>query len=103
MYMLISPVRNGRKGLCCVEVDGWAWVKGPCCSSCKVEKSDLCCLFLFVSLILGGSLAKVAYMSEVRTIRKRHYSFTSLTSLTKSEDEDQEKAVWFIEFPYFCR
>lgn len=35
---------------------------------------------------IGGSLAKVAYMSEVRTIRKRHFSFTSL-----SEDEKQEK------------
>jgi len=40
---------------------------------------------------IGGSLAKVAYMSEVRTIRKRHYSFSSLSSLAKSDDEDQEK------------
>ncbi|XP_068686158.1 4'-phosphopantetheine phosphatase-like isoform X1 [Montipora capricornis] len=39
---------------------------------------------------IGGSLAKVAYMSEVRTIRKRHYSFTSLTSLAKNSDEKQE-------------
>ncbi|KAL9965961.1 hypothetical protein ACROYT_G029835 [Oculina patagonica] len=37
---------------------------------------------------IGGSLAKVAYMSEVRNIRKRHYSFTSLSKLV---DEDQEK------------
>lgn len=35
---------------------------------------------------IGGSLAKVAYMSEVRYIRKRHYSFTN-----KSDDEDQER------------
>ena len=47
-------------------------------------------VLLFTS---GGSLAKVAYMSEVRTIRKRHYSFSSLTSLAKSEDEDHEKGV----------
>ncbi|CAH3158647.1 unnamed protein product [Porites lobata] len=42
---------------------------------------------------IGGSLAKVAYMSQVRTIRKRHYSFTSLTSLAKSDDEDQDKGA----------
>ena len=48
----------------------------------------------------GGSLAKVAYMSEVRTIRKRHYSFSSLTSLAKSEDEDQEKGVLLS---YICK
>ena len=38
----------------------------------------------------GGSLAKVAYMSEVRNIRKRHYSFSSPS---KSDDEDHEKVV----------
>ena len=61
--------------------------------SLLMEKSDYCHWFLhcFVS---GGSLAKVAYMSEVRTIRKRHYSFSSLSSLAKSDDEDQEKVVW---------
>ena len=46
--------------------------------------------FLFHIFISGGSLAKVAYMSEVRYIRKRHYSFTSLN---KSDDEDHEKGV----------
>ena len=38
----------------------------------------------------GGSLAKVAYMSEVRNIRKRHYSFPSLSKL---DEEEQEKGV----------
>ena len=42
----------------------------------------------------GGSLAKVAYMSEVRNIRKRHYSSSS----SKSDDEDQEKAVYTWKF-----
>ena len=48
---------------------------------------------LFCFLCTGGSLAKVAYMSEVRTIRKRHYSFTSLSSLAKSDEEDLVKAT----------
>ena len=61
--------------------------------STLMEKSDFCSLFLLWFVASGGSLAKVAYMSEVRTIRKRHYSFSSLTSLAKSEDEEQEKGV----------
>lgn len=46
----------------------------------------------------GGSLAKVAYMSEVRTIRKRHFSFTSL-----SEDEKQEKVVWIQRLSHISK
>lgn len=42
---------------------------------------------------IGGSLAKVAYMSEVRNIRKRHYSFSSSS---KSDDEDHEKGTGHI-------
>ena len=42
-------------------------------------------------IFTGGSLAKVAYMSEVRNIRKRHYSFSSSS---KSDDEDHEKGVF---------
>lgn len=42
---------------------------------------------------IGGSLAKVAYMSEVRNIRKRHYSFSSSS---KSDDEDHEKVSGHI-------
>jgi len=41
---------------------------------------------------IGGSLAKVAYMSEVRNIRKRHYSSSS----SKSDDEDHEKVPGHI-------
>ena len=44
-------------------------------------------------IFTGGSLAKVAYMSEVRNIRKRHYSFSSSSSASKSDDEDHEKVV----------
>ena len=58
-----------------------------------MEKIDFHCLLLVWFVASGGSLAKVAYMSEVRKLRKRHYSFSSLTSLAKSEDEEQEKGV----------
>ncbi|KAJ7347639.1 Pantothenate kinase 4 [Desmophyllum pertusum] len=49
---------------------------------------------------IGGSLAKVAYMSEVRHIRKRHYSFTSLS---KSDDEDSASERGLTEKTYYLK
>ena len=58
-----------------------------CESHCiKTEEKTLTCHVC----LPGGSLTKVAYLSEVCHIRKRHFSFSSSK---KNDDEDQDKVV----------